>query len=208
MNARYFVVLAGCATAGSDAAAVDGHVGGADASHVGSGSGSCSQTMTDLLSNGAFDTMPAGMGWSSTPANATYPIVTSNGTVAPQSLPDKAWMGSFVSATDEMYEDVAVPMSATSLVLAGYYQVRTTETGTTVNDTAIVELTDTSGASLEPVLALDNTQPTTAWMPFTHAVTSSMGGRTIRVHFATTNNSTKATSFYFDTVSLSASVCP
>ena len=198
------VFLAGGAIAGRDRPAAEG-VDAHPASH--DAPTGCTTQSTDLLMNGAFDTMPAGSGWVSTPANPTYPIVTSNGTVAAQSAPDKAWMGSFVSKTDDMHEDVAIPASTTALVLAGYYQVRTTETATTANDTAKVELADSSGSLLESALALDNTQATTAWVPFTYSITSNVAGKPIRLVFTTANNSTKATSFYFDTVTLTATSC-
>lgn len=100
-----------------------------------------------------------------------------------------------------------IPSATTTLVLAGYYEVKTTETGTTVNDTAKVELTDMSGVSIESALALDNTKATTTWLPFSHTFTGSTAGRMVRLHFTTANNSTKATSFYFDTVSLLATFC-
>jgi hypothetical protein len=92
-------------------------------------------------------------------------------------------------------------------VLAGYSQVRTTETGTTAYDTATVVIADTSDTVLESVLALDNTNVGTTWVAFTHTLTSNVAGRTLRVKFATTNNATKATSFYFDTVSLQVTGC-
>lgn len=207
--------LLGCATASREHVAPDArqnpqpdasHVGPTDAPSSTDGAAHCTTMTSDLLMNGSFDGTPAGMGWTSTPANPSYPIVTTNG-LAAQSTPLKAWMGSFVSASDDMHEDVAVPASTTALVVAGFYQVHTTETGTTPVDTAKVDLADTSGTSLESALALDNTQATTSWMPFSYPVTSNVAGQTIRLRFVTTNNSTKPTSFYFDTVSLKATFC-
>jgi hypothetical protein len=210
---RSFVLcglLIGCATAGRDAREApdaNNHPTG-DANNVGStdGPSGCTVSTADLLSNGAFDMTPMGMGWASTPANPAYPVVTANG-LTPQSAPNKAWMGSVVSASDDMHEDIAIPASTTALVLAGFYEVRTTETGTTANDTAKVELTDTSGTLLESALALDNTQAGTTWVPFSYTVTGNHAGQTVRVRFTTQNNSTKATSFYFDTISAQATYC-
>lgn len=198
-----FLLSIGCATAGRDpAVGTGGTPPGLDASPaVG-----CTMMTTDLLMNGSFDTMPAGSGWSSTPANPMYPIITSNG-VTPQSAPDKAWMGSVISATDDMHEDIAIPASATSLVLAGYYQVRTMETGTAANDTGKVDLATTGGTSLETALSVDSAHATTAWTAFSYPITSNVAGQTIRLRFTTVNNSTKPTSFYFDTVSLQATYC-
>ena len=161
---------------------------------------------SDLLMNGAFDSTPIGAMWTATPANPMYPIITSDG-VTPQSTPDKAWMGSVVSATDDMYEAVTVPASTTMLVVTGYYQIKTAETGTTANDTAKVELTDSNGMSLESALGLDNTQAGTTWVSFSHTFTTNVANQMVRLHFTTTNNSTKATSFYFDTVALQATSC-
>ncbi len=193
------MILVGCATAsppGHETPSPDGNTPSPDRT-----TSSCTP-MADLL----IDATPVGMGWTGTPANPMYPIITANG-LTPHSTPDKAWMGSVVSASDEMHTDVVVPAAATGLVLAGYSQVRTTETGTTAYDTAKVVITDTSDVLLESALALDNTNAGTTWVAFTHTLTSNVAGRTLRVKLSTTNNATKATSFYFDTVSLSVTGC-
>lgn len=200
-------VLAGCAMAGKTSEAPPLDAAGGDSSNArGSDASGCTPTTGDLLMNGAFDTTPIGSGWDATPANPMYPIITANG-LAPQSAPDKAWMGSVVSKNDEMYEDVAIPASATSLVLAGYYQVKTYETASSVHDTALVEIADTTGTQLESALTLDNTAAGATWVAFTHPLTSPVAGQTIRIRFTTQNDSANATSFYFDTVSLTASYC-
>ena len=202
------VGLVGCATAGPEGAStVDGNTHGSGGSTPdASNTSDICTTGTDLLMNGAFDMTPVGMGWSGTPANPLYPIITANG-LTPDSTPNKAWMGSVVSATDEMYEDVTVPAGATKLTFAGVYEVRTTETGTTANDTSTIEIDDTSGTMIESVLAIDNTSAGTTWVPFTHTTTTAVAGKTLRIHFASSNNATKATSFYFDTVSFQISGC-
>lgn len=200
------VTFIGCATAGPENASVDSNTGGRPPIDAATTPTANCVTGTDLLANGAFDMTPVGMAWSGTPANPTYPIITSNG-LTPHSAPDKAWMGSTVSASDEMYEDVMVPAGVATLTLAGYYEVRTAETGTTANDTATIELEDSTGTMIESVLALDNTGAGTTWVPFTHTTAVPVANKTVRVHLASTNNSTKATSFYFDTFSFQIASC-
>lgn len=215
-------LLGGCATAGSSSPD-----NGVDAStktdgrpqaqpdaptvqpQIDAPSGGCTPTVTELMINGSFDGSPIGTGWTAAPINATYPIVTAQDGVAEQSPVNKAWMGGLAqaNANDSLYQDIAVPAGATQIVLTGFYDVRTAELGSTVYDSGKVELVQTSGALIESVKTLDNAHATTTWTALNHPVTAAVAGQTVRLRFSTASDTTYTTSFYFDSLSLKATVC-
>lgn len=176
----------------------------------GSGSGSCTPMQIEQLTNPAFDMAPEGTGWTQTPINPTYPIVTTDDGIAEQSPTEKAWMGGIVSGSDSLYAQFTIPATATALVLTGYYEVRTAETSTTnPYDKGSINLVQQNGTTIiEPVLAIDSTHPTTTWTAINHTFTNVSAGQTVRLLFATTNDISNETSFYFDTLSLQATACP
>lgn len=168
----------------------------------------CTPHLVELLLNGAFDAAPAGINWSATPINTMYPIVTADDGIPEQSPTQKAWMGGINNGADSVFQDVAIPASATSLVLTGYYEVRTSETSTTnPYDKGFLNLTTTTGTTLEAVGAYDSTHPTTAWTAINHPFANAFAGQTVRLFFNTTNDVSNETSFFFDTLSLQAMAC-
>jgi hypothetical protein len=221
MRCWLYTVLAvsGCASAGKPNDQVDSGIHlqdsnntthpDAPASTTSDSSSGCTVVTTDLLQNGAFDGSPVGTGWTATPVNPTYPIVTPQDGIVEQSPVNKAWMGGIAqaSAMDDLHQDVAVPPSTTMLVLTGYYEVRTGETGTTVYDSGKVELVQTGGTLIEAVQSLDNAHATTAWTPINHTFTATSAGQTVRLRFTTRNDFSNPTSFYFDTLALQATYC-
>ncbi len=167
------------------------------------------QTMTrNLLTNPAFDMTPIGTGWTQTPINATYPIITADGTIV-QSTPNKAWMGGLAQANaiDSLYQDVMVPAGTTSLVLTGFYEIRSGELLNLPYDYVDVDLTTTTGTVLQSVLALDNSDKTTAWTPINVTFTQAYAGQTVRLRFQSESDDSYATSFYFDSLALTATYC-
>jgi hypothetical protein len=175
----------------------------------------CVPITTEVLANPVFDLTPAGTMWQQTPIDPTYPPITSDGFAA-QTAPYKAWMGGFEAqslglntVTDVIYQDVTIPANTTQLVLTGFYVVGTTETGTTVYDTASVALLQTNGSPIETVMSLSNATATAAaWQPFTHTFTANVSGQTVRLRITSTNDITNVTNFFFDTLSLKATHCP
>jgi hypothetical protein len=175
----------------------------------------CVPTTTELLANPAFDLTPRASGWTEQNIDDTYPIITDQTGLAPQSAPYRAWMGGFQgtdlgvsSVTDMLYQDIAVPAGTTQLVLTGYYAVATSETGTTVYDTGTLDLIQTSGTPIEAIKSLTNATNAASWKQLSHTFTANVAGQTVRLRFTTTNDSLNATSFYFDTLSLKATHCP
>jgi xanthomonalisin len=170
---------------------------------------SCTVMTRDLLVNGNFDGTPVGTGWTAMPAVASDQLVTPNDGVAEQSAPNKAWLGGIAQANakDTLHQDVMVPAGTTMLVLTGYYDVRTQETGSTVYDTGKAEITDTSGTVLATVLSLDNAHAKTAWTAINFTIPGNLSGQTIRVRFTSNNDGLNPTSFYFDSLVLQATYC-
>ena len=171
------------------------------------------QTQQKLL-NPVLDLSPPGTSWVMQNIDNAYPVVTSDGVLVAQSAPYKAWMGGIAgddigasSATDGLYQDVQVPAGTTALVFTGYYDVRTSETGTTVYDRGTVSLTRTDGTPLETIINLTNATPTSAWTSFSRTFTGNYAGQTVRLRFTTTNDIINPTSFYFDTFTLTATYC-
>lgn len=168
----------------------------------------CTVTMTNLLTNPNFDATPVGTGWVQAPIDPLYPIVTADGALV-QSAPNKAWMAGLAraNANDTLYQNVTVPAGATSLVLTGYYEIRTLETLGGIYDRAKIELVQTGGALIQEAFAKNNTNGTTAWTAFQFAFATPHAGETIRLRLSTASDSTDSTSFFFDSLALTATSC-
>jgi hypothetical protein len=167
----------------------------------------CTTMTINLLQNPSFETTPLATGWTETRYN-NEPIVRTDG-IAGQSPTTKAWLGGVTgsAAADALHQDIMVPASTTALVLTGFYEVRTGETGATVYDTGSIDLVSTAGTMIEPIQALTNATATTAWTAINHPITANVKGTTVRLRMRTTNDILNATSFYFDTMVLNATVC-
>jgi hypothetical protein len=168
----------------------------------------CTTTTRNLLTNPAFDMTPVGMAWTQAPIDPAYPIITADGTLV-QSAPNKAWLGGLARtpADDSLYQDVMVPPGTTSLVLTGFYEIRTGELINLPYDTVDVLLTTTSGTTLQSALALDNSDKTTAWAPLNVTFAQTYAGQTVRLRFQSSSDDTYATSFFFDSLALTATYC-
>ena len=133
----------------------------------------------------------------------------------PIRIEDKAWLGGFAGANlrDSLYQDVVIPPATKQVVLSGYYQVLTDETSGGVYDSATVALSLTSGAVIATALQVSNLTPLTTWAQFHSTVASTgaqdLSGLTVRVRFSSRNDGAKPTSFFFDTIALTATHgCP
>jgi hypothetical protein len=167
----------------------------------------CTTMTVNLLQNPNFETTPLATGWTETRYN-NEPIVRTDG-IAGQSPTTKAWLGGVTgsAAADALHQDIMVPASTTALVLTGFYEVRTGETGATVYDRGSLDLVSTAGAMIEPIQAFTNATPTTAWTAINKTITANVKGTTVRLRMSSTNDILDATSFYFDTMVLNATVC-
>ena len=178
----------------------------------------CVPQNLQLLANPNFDLDPIGTGWTEVAIDPMYPLITGDDGIAEHTAPYKAWMGGLEAAagnvTDVLVQAVTLPADATTLSLTLQYEVRSGEDPGDPNayDAAVVELTDGAGTVFATALAVDNTTPTVAWTPLTYtvdpAVVAARAGTTIQLRMRTSNDFSNATSFYFDTASLTALACP
>ena len=171
----------------------------------------CSPVMTQMLKNPSFDNSPTGTMWTQSPIQPNSPIITNElSVIDPQSGTIYAWMGGFAqaNANDSMYEEFTVPANTTDLTLTGYYDVFTEELPDFAFDLATVELIKPDGTQIETVMNLDNTTPTADWTAIHFTASEDLSGQTIRLHFASSNDSTNVTDFFFDTLSFTATSCP
>jgi hypothetical protein len=70
-----------------------------------------------------------------------------------------------------------------------------------------VGLTQTNGTPIETAQSLSNANPTTAWTAFSKTFTTNLSGQTVRLRLTSTNDIITATSFYYDTLALTATYC-
>lgn len=214
------VVLAGCATAGSETneqVAVDAAVVRVDATVIpidAPPAPPCMATaMKQLLVNPSFDGTPAGTGWTQTPVDPAFPIITTDDGLAEKSPAMKAWMGGYAqaNANDQLSQDVTIPANTAKLQLTGFYAVATTEAaGAAAKDTATIALTQVGGTNIDMMLSLNNTMTTTTWAAIDRTVPSVAGlsGTTVRFVLRTANDASAHTNFYFDSLVLTATHCP
>jgi hypothetical protein len=168
----------------------------------------CTTMVLQRLTNPAFDLTPVGTGWVQTPHNAAFPLITGDDGLAEHTAPYKAWLGGWAEvSSDVMYQQVMIPVGTTQLTVRGQYAVATDEIGSTVYDTCNVELLNSSGGLIQSVMALSNVTTTATWTAFQLTFTSPQAGQTVRLNFRAASDSSFATSCYFDSLALEATVC-
>jgi hypothetical protein len=218
------VLAAGCAQAEQHSGDVDANTTRTDSSFVqtdsststttgtDSGTGPCTVGTYDILVNGNFEQM--GTGWTAMPYTSGDPLINTSaasGGVDAQSPTYRAWLGGTASssgtATDTLYQDIAIPASTTALKFDGYYWVGTQEFTSGVYDNATVELVTTSGTSIQSIKTFDDDHTTTAWTAFSKTITANVAGQTVRLRLTSNNDDLYPTNFYFDTFQLSATYC-
>lgn len=168
-----------------------------------------------LLLNPVLDTNPSGMGWIQAPTDTTAPLITSDDGVPEHTAPFKAWLGGLAAfdygqftVTDELYQDITIPLKTTKLVLTAQYDVRTGETEPGVYDDALVALVQPNGTQIESVISLTNQTATTAWTGINKTFATPHAGETVRLRVTATNDFVTPTSFFFDSFALTATICP
>lgn len=168
----------------------------------------CTPMNVNLLQNPSFDATPLATMWTET--RYANELIVRNDGFAAHTGASKAWLGGVTgsAATDALHQDIAIPASATGIAITGYYHVITGETGTTVFDRGSIDLVTTAGALIEPIAAFDNAHATTGWTPFNKTFAQAIAGTTVRLRMTSTNDILNETSFYFDTLALTATVCP
>jgi hypothetical protein len=174
--------------------------------------------VTQLLVNAALDMTPQGRDWQQQLIHPDYAVITGQDGIGEHSPPYKAWLGGFAApqtgtvVKDALAQQITIPAQTTHLVVTGVYHVFTTEQATTVEyDTAKLTVTEVGVQNAVPVeaLAVSNLTKTTGWTSFGHAFTQDLSGKTVKISLASSNDSIDATSFFFDSLAITATHgCP
>jgi hypothetical protein len=167
----------------------------------------CTVQTVQVLLNPSFDGTPAGVSWTQIPADPTYPLIgLPPGGVTPLSPPNIVWMGGLPSATDRLYQDVAIPATATALELRLNRWIATEELSGQF-DFLFVQLTTPADVLLASLATWSNANSSTSFVAANLPSPSPYAGQTVRVHFRSTTDSTLNTNFFLDSVQLLVTAC-
>jgi subtilisin family serine protease len=150
---------------------------------------------TELLLNRGFES--GGVNWV-----ATAGVITNSTGQTPRSGSWYAWLDGYgTTHTDTLFQDVAVPASATSVTLTFWIKITTAETTTTTAfDTLRVQIRNTSNTVLATLATYSNLNKSSSYVQKTFDLTS-FKGQTIRIYFLGTEDSSLQTSFVIDDTS-------
>jgi cysteine-rich repeat protein len=183
--------------------------GGGGGGMGGGGGGVCA---IELLTNGNFD---GTFGWTAndpTGRPLIYDQTGLNPAQAPQahSPPNMAWLGYDVDgASVTLSQSVMVPANAVTLTISGFRLIRTDEDDGSPFDIANISLvTDAARQDLRSP-PWSNQDRSNAWLSFNYTVDAApFAGAAILFLIDVEMDSDVSTSFFFDTMSVVADVCP
>jgi hypothetical protein len=107
-------------------------------------------------------------------------------------------LGGYNSAGDTLYQTITIPASGT---LSFWWYLVTQQTGTKSYDYLYVRSYNTSGRLVATLSTRSNTAPKNAWYHDSIGL-ASYAGQTVRLEFDVVTNSSQATTFYVDDVSV------
>jgi hypothetical protein len=115
----------------------------------------------------------------------------------------KAWLNGWgVVHTDTLYQQVAIPSTATSAKLTFWRHIDTTETTTTTAfDTLKLQIRSSSGTVLATLATYSNLDAAAGYSQLTFDLTS-YKGQTIQIYFVGVEDSSLKTSFVLDDLAL------
>lgn len=153
-------------------------------------------TVKQLILNGGFES--GSSSW-----KASSGVITSDASQASHGGSYKAWLNGYGAVhTDTLYQQVAIPSTATSATLSFWLKVDSDETTTTqAYDTLKVQIRNSSGTVLATLTTYSNLNKGSTYLQKTFDL-SSYKGQTIRIYFLGVEGSVTATSFLVDDVSL------
>ena len=136
---------------------------------------------------------------------ASSGVIDSSTTQAARTGSWKAWMNGYAAAhTDTLYQQIAIPSTATTVTLALWLKVVSDETTTTqAYDTLKVQLRSSAGAVLATLATYSNLDKGASYVQKTFNI-STYKGQTVQVYFVGIEDSTVATSFLIDDVTVTA----
>ncbi|WP_256452038.1 S8 family serine peptidase [Methylobacter sp. S3L5C] len=114
-----------------------------------------------------------------------------------------AWLGGYgVTSVDNLYQSVTIPANACSANFSFRIKITTTETTkTATNDTISVNVTNSSGVVLRKLATYSNLNKSTGYVLKNFNLLA-YKGQTIRLQLRSIENSSRATNFFIDNVSL------
>jgi|GEM_PF-6945093 len=195
----------------------DGSGGGDDGS---GGGGACDSDdcceAVELLRNGSFEET---LGWSQLSATNNYTLIFSDLEAGVYPAPDGAyvaWMGGLEDEWFELVQAFSLPPGTASLAVSGKYKIESSDARSDPGDTVVGQLLTgpTSGSGMPigaPFLPELPGQLTPNWTSFSHAYTdlSSFPDGSIYVSlYSQDNANSNVLSFFFDELSVVATVCP
>jgi len=150
---------------------------------------------TELLLNRGFES--GNVNWT-----ATAGVINNSTGQTPRTGSWYAWLDGYgTTHTDTLFQDVAVPASATSVTLSFWIKITTAETTTTTAfDTLRVQIRNTSNTVLTTLATYSNLNKSSTYVQKTFDLTS-FQGQTIRIYFLGTEDSSLQTSFVIDDTS-------
>jgi hypothetical protein len=174
----------------------------------------CVPMVTELLVNGMFDNA-AITPWTEVRFNATIPLVVNQADTGflANTGTQYAWTGGYTgnTADDYLYQNIVIPPMTTQLVLTGVAAVGTNEPFPFGFDAGLLGFLFPNAPATPPiiVLDLDDTVNAPSWTPFQYTFTQNVSGQTLRLQMESHNDSSYATSFVYDSLSLRATHgCP
>ncbi len=160
-------------------------------------------TGTNVLANGGFESGTASWTESAIGRGAHHLL----GHVRAHSGSGYAWLGGYVSATDSIYQNVAIPAGASPVTLQFWYRIVTAETTSSerirhfrVTIQNPYERRD-PGYGGQPVRT---SMQHPGWVQSAAFDLSAFAGQTVRLRFTATNDASNITSFLVDDIVLNA----
>lgn len=167
--------------------------------------------VSELVQDGGFESGPSGSPFTTVSTAWTWQYSGSSGTPSPRyNSPSSAHTGTWsiyfdlgVSA-DRLSQNFFIPSGAAT-TLSFWLRVTTVETSTLIAfDTFKVTVTDLSGSVSPASTTYSNLDATGLWIKHTFDI-SAYAGKTVRLQFDTSEDSTRDTLFFLDDVSVLAS---
>jgi subtilisin family serine protease len=149
----------------------------------------------ELLLNRGFES--GAVNWT-----ATAGVITNSTGQTPRSGSFYAWLDGYgTTHTDSLFQQIAVPSSATTVTLSFWLKINTAETTTvTPFDTLQVQIRNSSNTVLSTLATYSNLNKSTGYVLKTFDI-SSFRGQTIRIYFLGQEDSSLQTSFVIDDTS-------
>jgi PKD repeat protein len=160
-----------------------------------------SSTSSQLIVNGGFET------GSAAPWRLTAGVLCSNSTCPGETAHSGSWFawldGYGFTHTDTATQTVSIPAGKTTATLAFYLHIDTQEVGTIAYDTLQVQVLNTSGSVLATLATYSNVNAASGYS--LHSLNmNAYVGQTVQVRFYGHEDSSLATSFVIDDVTLTA----